>query len=816
MAEFPEIENIKDVEISEQVKKLFLDYSMSVIVARAIPSVSDGLKPVQRRIIYSMYLSGRTHDKPFVKSVRAVGDTLGRFHPHGDSSVYGAMVRLAQPFSMRYPLIDGHGNFGSLDGDEAAAYRYTEVRLTKLSSQLVRDIEFDVVKFMSNYDGMNQEPVELPARFPNLLVNGSSGIAVGMATNIPPHNLTETIDAVIALAKNPNLTINEIMQYLHGPDFPTGGIILGIAGIKRAYETGTGSIIIRSKYHFEQDNKKKVIVIDEIPYGVNKAELVKSISLLAKETIDGITKINDESNIKGIRIAIHIRVDCIPEIILNKLFSLTKLQTSFSIIFLCLKHNIPKIMPIKTILNSYLDHQIEVITKRTLFLKNRDNHRKNIINGLFIAIKNINNVIKIISSGTTFEEIEQQLSKTYNLSNEQIQAILSMTLKRLSGLEQEKLLEELSDIKERLLSYENILKNRDNKIKVIIDELEEIKREFGDNRRTEITDINWEINEEDMIPQRDIVVAITEKGYIKRTDLDLFRQQNVGGIGSKGMNVTDDDVIKLFINANTHSNLLFFSSIGKVYRIKGYKIQEGNKTSKGIPVQNFFDLNKEKHEKIVSIVKQDDTKNLTFVTKNGLIKQTKLKEYQRINKTGKIAIKLNDNDDLFDVKCTDGNNLICLITKYGKAVVFDSQSLRTTARNTKGVKGVKLSNKDDEVIGFCTSSEGTTILVITENGYGKMTDIGKYKVTRRPARGVKTIKITKKNGFLVSAKIVHGNEDLMAITTKGTVIRVTLSDLKLMNRVAQGTRLIDLKNYKQAQKVSSVTIYSEENDILNN
>ena len=798
---------INNIEISKKVQKSFLDYAMSVIVSRAIPNVFDGLKPVQRRIIYSMYTSGYTNDKPYKKSVRVIGEVLGRFHPHGDTAVYGALVRMAQPFSMRYVLVDGHGNFGSIDGDEAAAHRYTEARLTKLSLQLVRDIEYNVVDFVSNYDGIDQEPIFLPSRFPNLLVNGSSGIAVGMATNIPPHNLREVIDAVISLAKNPDLTISEIMQKLKGPDFPTGGIILGNEGIKKAYETGTGTIIIRSKHHFEKDNKKNIIVIDEIPYGVNKSELVKTISVLAKETIDGITRINDESNIKGIRIAISIRSDSIPEIILNKLFSLTKLQTSFSIIFLCLKNNEPKVMTIKSILSSYLEHQVNIITRRTIFLEKKDNDRKSIILGLFTAIDNINEIIEIIKNSSTSEEATKKISEFYKLKENQVQAILSMTLKRLTGLEKNKLSEELKEIEKRLLIYKNILENEKNKIDVVIKELEEIKEKFGDERKTDILEIESKIDEESMIPNKNIIVAITESGYLKRTDLSEFRKQNVGGVGSKGMTINEDDTIKLFIQVNTHDDLLFFSSEGKVYRFKGYKIPDGSKNTKGIPAQNFFNLDKTKQEIIVSIIKQNNNEKLTFVTKKGLIKQTKFEEYIKINKGGKIAIKLNDNDNLLDVKCTDGNSLICLATRKGKAVVFNENVLRTTSRNTIGVKGIKLE-KDDVVVGFCTSLEGKNILAVTEKGYGKITNLEEYRITKRNAKGIKVAKITDKNGYLVAIKTVLGDEDLMVITNKGMVIRFSMKRLRLLSRVTQGIRFINLK---QGQKISSVAVCLNEN-----
>ena len=803
-------QEIIDVEISKKVKKSFLDYAMSVIISRAIPDVYDGLKPVQRRIIYSMYTSGFTYDKPYKKSVRVIGDVLSRFHPHGDSAVYEALVRLAQPFSMRYTLVDGHGNFGSIDGDEAAAHRYTEARLTKLSVQLVRDIEYNVVNFITNYDGIDLEPVVLPSRFPNLLVNGSSGIAVGMATNIPPHNLVETINAVIALAKNPNLTVDEIMQILHGPDFPTGGIILGFDGIKEAYATGTGSVIVRAKTHFENDNKRTIIVVDEIPYKINKSELVKNISSLVKENIiDGITKINDESNMNGIRIAIHVRSDCIPEIILNKLFSLTKLQTSFNIIFLCLEKNMPKIMPIKTILNSYLEYQIEIITNRTIFLKKRDEERKNIILGLFVVIDNTNEIIELIKKSTTAEEAAKKISEIYALNENQVQAILSMTLRRLTGLEKNKLTEELKEIEIKLSEYDHILENRENKIQVITKELLEISDKFGDKRKTDILNIDSKIDEESMIPNNQIVIIITNSGYLKRTDLNIFRTQRIGGTGAKGMVVHDDDVIKISIQANMHDNLLFFSSKGKVYRFKAYKIPDGSKNAKGIPAQNFFNLDKNEKETIVSLVKEiNGNNNLTFVTKKGLVKQTKSAEFNKINSNGKIAIKLNSNDSLFDVKYTDGNSLICLATKNGKFVCFNETDLHTVSRNAKGVMGISMAD-NDVIVGFCTSLEGNDIISVTENGYGKITNIDKYRVTKRKAKGIKTIKITNKNGYLVAVKAVNKKDDLIVITNKGVMIRFLLKNLRSMGRTTQGVRIIKLK---PGQKISSIVVCANEDE----
>ena len=797
--------NLREVDISEQVKSSFLDYSMSVIFARAIPDVRDGLKPVQRRIIYSMYNSGITPDKPYKKCARIVGDVMGKFHPHGNDAIYGAVVRLAQDFSMREPLIDGHGNFGSIDGDEPAAYRYTEARLAKLALQMVRDIDYDVVDFVDNYDGADKEPVVLPSRFPNLLINGSSGIAVGMATNIPPHNLSEVIDAVIAIAKNPDLKIDEIMKIMPGPDFPTGGIILDCdGGIKKAYETGVGSITVRSKCFIEETDKKKVIIIEEIPYGVNKAKLIESIISLARnKVIEGITNIHDESNIDGIRVVISIRHDCIPEIILNKLYKLTQLQLKFGAIFLCLENNVPKVLPINKILNDYIEYQITIISRRTKFLLKNIQDRKHIVFGLLKAIENINDIVETIKKNNTSEDTLKNLIEKFNLSELQAQAILEMKLKRLIGLESKKLNDELTEIENKIKKYNYILESRNNKLEVIFEELNEIKNKFSNARKTLISKDSSNIDEESLIPKQNIVIILTQNSYIKRMPIDIFKIQNRGGVGVKGTILNENDFIKIFIYTKTHENLFLFSNKGKVYRIKGYQIPDCSKISKGIPVQNL--LNLEKNEKIMSIIDLSNCSYnnsfLTFFTKNGLIKRTSIHEFDSIRNNGKIAIKLRENDQLIDVKHTNGDCLISMTSANGRVVIFEEKKVKTTSRNSFGVKGINVCGT--YVISANTSLEGNNILTITENGYGKMTELKKYRLTNRGAKGVLTLKVTKKTGPLVSTKIVNGDEDLMIINNNGVIIRTSITQISLINRNTQGVRIIRLdKN----QKVSSLTI----------
>lgn len=804
------VAGLEDVDINDQVQSAFLDYAMSVIVARAIPDVRDGMKPVHRRIVYSMFESGTTPDKPHKKCARIVGDVMGKYHPHGDAAIYGAVVRLAQPFAMRNILVDGHGNFGSIDGDEPAAYRYTEARLAKLALQMVRDIDCDVVDFMDNYDGVDQEPTVLPSRFPNLLVNGSSGIAVGMATNIPTHNLGEAIDATIAIAKNPDMTALDVMSIMPGPDFPTGATILGRGGIKDAYETGTGSIVIRSKCHVEENEStgRKRIIIEEIPYGVNKARLIEAIAGLVREkTIEGITNIRDESNKEGIRVVIDVRHDCIPEVILNHLYKLTQLQTSFGIIFLCLENGAPKVLPVTSILKDYLEHQIQVVARRTKFLLKKDEDRKHIVLGLLKAVDNIDNIVKDIRASETPEEAMATLMNKYDLSEPQTQAILAMTLRRLTGLEKKKLDDELAELEKHIKEYKRILESRDNQIEVVIKELTEVKEKFADERRTQISDSLGDIDDESLIPQQDIVVVLTQNGYLKRMTTDTFRTQNRGGRGVKGATVADVDLIKLLLHTKTHTDLLFFSNKGKVYRTRGYKVPEGGRISKGIPVQNL--LNLEKEERIMSIIDLEDglgqTGFLTFFTKNGLVKRTAIEEYLSIRQNGKIAIGLREGDQLLDVKHTNGECILGMSSAKGKMVNFPEQSVRSMGRTATGVKGMNVTGTF--VVSASTSLEGNVILAITQNGYGKMTELSEYRQTNRGTKGVLTLNTTQKNGRLIATKAVKGDEDLMVITTGGIVIRVPIQQIKISGRNTQGVRVIRLE---EKHKVSSVTIITHD------
>ena len=804
------VPGLQEVDIADQVQGAFLDYAMSVIVARALPDVRDGMKPVHRRIIYSMYESGTTPDKPHKKCARIVGDVMGKYHPHGDSAIYGAVVRLAQPFAMRKVLIDGHGNFGNIDGDEAAAYRYTEARLDKLALQLVRDIDCDVVDFMDNYDGVDQEPTVLPSRFPNLLVNGGSGIAVGMATNIPTHNLGEVIDATIAVAKNPDITPLEIMQIMPGPDFPTGASILGRQGIKDAYETGSGSIVIRAKTHIEENEKsgKKRIIVDEIPYGVNKARLCETIASLARDkVIDGITNIADETNKEGIRVVIDVRHDCIPEVILNHLYKLTQLQTTFGAIFLCLENNAPKVLPINIILKDYLEHQIEVVTRRTKFLLKKDEDRKHIVLGLLKAIDIIDDVVNIIRHSDSPEEATATLMNKFEFTEAQTQAILAMTLRRLTGLEKKKLDDEKSGLEANIAKYNHILETRDNVIEVVVKELTEIKDKFSDDRRTEILDSSGDIDDESLIPEQDIVVVITQNGYCKRMTSDTFRTQNRGGRGVKGATVGDQDLIKLLLHTKTHTDLLFFSNKGKVYRTRGYKVPVGGRQSKGIPVQNL--LNLEKEEKIMAIIDLHDGHQeegfLTFFTRNGLVKRTQISEYLSIRQNGKIAVGLRDGDSLLDVKHTNGSCIIGMSSAKGKRVAFNETDVRPMGRTATGVKG--MNTNGSYVVSATTSLEGNIILAITSNGYGKMTEANEYRLTKRGTKGVLTLNTTQKNGRLITTEAVKGDEDLMIITSGGIVIRIPINQIKISGRATQGVRVIRLE---EKHKVSSVTILPHE------
>ena len=815
------IPGLIDRDISDEVKTAFLDYSMSVIVSRAIPDVRDGFKPVQRRIIYGMNESGMQPNKPYKKCARIVGDVMGKYHPHGDSALYGTLVRLAQPFSLRYTLVDGHGNFGSIDGDEAAAMRYTEARMNKLSLELVRDINCDTVNFVANYDGTEVEPEVLPCRFPNLIVNGSQGIAVGMATNMAPHNLSETIDAVIAVAKNPELTPAEIMQnYLPGPDFPSGGIILGRQGILDAYTTGQGTITIRSKYHIEEmDNGKSRIVVTEIPYQVNKAALVENIGTLVRDkVIDGIVDVRDESNKEGIRVVIEIRKDCIPEVVANNLLKHTALQTNFGIINLCLEDGAPKILGIAALLKDYIEFQISVLTRRTKFLLKRDSDRLHIVEGLILAHDNIDEVIHIIRDSKNDEESSARLNERFGLSQPQCDAILAMTLRRLQGMEQDKLMAEKHSLETNIAEYSRLLSSRDNIVDLMIKELSEIKDKFGDSRLTEISDDAADIENEDLIPQKNIIVALTKNGYIKRVDDDTFSAQHRGGRGITGMKTVGGDIVKLIKHTKTHTDILFFTTLGKVYRLRGYQIPDSGRIGKGMPAQNFLNLDKE--EKVVSIVPCDDYPEdnyLFFISKNGVVKRTSLKMFESIHSNGKIAVGLKEGDDLFDVKRTDGHAVVSLASDNGKLCSFYEDEVRDMGRTAAGVKGMNLDD-GSIIVGATTSLEGDKILVLTNKGFGKIsyakdTEVTMedgttrtydgYRLTSRGAKGVLTIKTTTKTGVLCAVRAVNGDEDLLVVTQSGIVIRTPISEIKIAGRNTQGVKIIAVD---EKTKVASIAI----------
>jgi DNA gyrase subunit A len=774
-------------------------------VARAIPDVRDGLKPVHRRIIYGMNELGMQSDKPYKKCARIVGDVMGKYHPHGDQAIYSTLVRMAQPFSLRYTLVDGHGNFGSIDGDEAAAMRYTEARMGKMAMEMVRDINSDTVDFVDNYDGTEKEPVVLPSRFPNLLVNGSSGIAVGMATNMPPHNLREVISAIKAIAINPTISVLELMgNHISGPDFPTGGLILGKGGIRQAYETGNGSITIRSKASIEdRENGKKRIIITEIPYQVNKASMIEAIAGLVKEKIiEGITDLRDESNKDGIRVVIELRRDVIPEVILNQLYKNTQLQVSFGIINLSLVRGEPKILPLVPLLQNYLDHQVVVIKRRTQYLLTKAEERIHIVLGFIIGIENIDEVIRIIRASETTDAARETLSSRFGLSERQTREIVDMPLRRLGGMERKKLQDEKNDLETKITSYRLLLDNHQLVIDLIIKELDEVDAKFGDVRKTEISNDLSTIDDEDLIPEEEIVVTLTTNGYIKRMDPDTFRTQIRGGRGVKGMDTNQNDIVNIILHAKTHTDLLFFSNLGKVYRIRGYQVPEYARTGKGLPIVNL--LNLDKNEKIQSIISVDEYKEnnyLLFTTTHGIVKRTEVMEFASIRQNGKIAISLREGDELFEVKHTDGNQLIGIASSNGKMVKFHENEVRDMGRNASGVKGMNVDK--GEVVGVTMSSEGKNILVITEKGYGKMSLAEDYRQTKRGAKGVSTIHTTEKNGRIVAMRAVSGLEDLMIITLSGMVIRLSLTSLRVMSRNTQGVRVIRLD---EDQKASSIAI----------
>lgn len=807
-------DKLKEVDISKEMRKSFLDYSMSVIVDRALPDVRDGLKPVHRRILHAMNELGIVASKPFKKSARIVGEVIGKYHPHGDTAVYDAMVRMAQDFSYRYMLVQGHGNFGSMDGDGAAAMRYTEARMSKIAMELLRDINKNTVDFGPNYDGEETEPKVMPARFPNLIVNGAVGIAVGMATNIPPHNLTETIDATFAVMDDPDITVMELMDnYIKGPDFPTGGIILGRSGIRQAYETGRGSIITRSKYHVEEmGNGKNLIVVTEIPYQVNKANLISKIADLVREKqVDGITYLNDESNRDGIRIVIELRKDVQVEVVMNQLFRLTSLQTSFGVNMLALVNGAPKQMGIKEMLQHYVDHQIDVVVRRTQFDLKKAEDRAHILEGLRIALDHIDEIIRLIRESQNDAEARSGLMERFKLTEIQANAILEMRLRRLTGLERDKIENEYQELLKTIADLKDILANHSRVIQIIKDELTEVKNRFGDPRRTEISEADYSMEDEDLIPVEDVVITMTTNGYIKRMPIDTYRTQNRGGRGVKGMSVNEDDIVELLTTMSTHDYLMLFTNLGKVYRMKGYKIPSAGRTAKGLPVVNLLNLDKEeKVRALVPVNPESESEYLLFVTQNGLVKRTPMSEFDSIRQNGKIAITLRDDDELMGVKETTGDDEIIIAGSNGKAVRFHEDGIRAMGRTASGVKGFNVDGS--VVVGVATSRDGTHLLAVSENGYGKRTAIEEYRLTTRGAKGVKTINITQKTGDLVSVRAVNGDEDVMIITNTGIIIRIAVENIGIYSRNTQGVKLINVGEDESVAKIAIVDKEEEAED----
>lgn len=824
MAETPNSQ-VKEINISHEMKTSFLDYAMSVIVSRALPDVRDGLKPVHRRILYAMHDLGIHADKPYKKSARIVGDVIGKYHPHGDSAVYETMVRMAQDFNYRYMLVDGHGNFGSVDGDSAAAMRYTESRMSKISMELLRDLNKDTIDFQDNYDGEEREPAVLPARFPNLLVNGSSGIAVGMATNIPPHQLGEIIDGVLAISRDPEITIQELMEIIPGPDFPTGGIIMGRSGIRKAYETGRGSITIRGKVEIEtKSNGKEVIIVNELPYQVNKAKLVERIAELHRDKkIEGITDLRDESDRKGMRIVIEVRKDANANVLLNNLYKQTSLQTSFGINTLALVNGHPKVLNLKQCLVYYLDHQIVVIRRRTEFELRKAEARAHILDGLRIALDNLDAVISLIRGSQTTDIAREGLMTQFNLSEKQAQAILDMRLQRLTGLEREKIEEEYQSLVKLIAELKEILADEEKVLEIIREELTEIKERFNDKRRTEIQTGGIEnIEDEDLIPRENIVITLTHNGYIKRLPVSTYRAQKRGGRGIQGMGTNEDDFVEHLITTSTHDTILFFTNKGKVYRSKGYEIPEYSRTAKGLPIINLLGVEKgEWVNAIIPVEEFVDDWFLFFTTKEGISKRSPLTSFAHIRNNGLIALNLREGDELISVRMTDGTKHMIIGTKKGMLIRFPETDVRSMGRTATGVKGITLDS-DDEVVGMEVLEENNSVLIVTKNGYGKRTPAEEYRIQGRGGKGIKTCHVTEKNGSLVSVRAVTGEEDLMLITTGGVLIRIDVAGISTMGRNTQGVKLISIKGDEhdyvatvaKVEKEEEVSEETDETDVI--
>ena len=802
-------DRLEENNIVSEIESSFIEYSMSVIISRALPDLRDGLKPVHRRIIYDMLENGLTPDKKHRKSATIVGDVMGKYHPHGDSSIYEAMVRMAQDFNYRYLLVDGHGNFGNIEYPRAAAYRYTESKLAKISMELLRDINKNTVNFVPNYDDSTEEPEVLPSRFPNILVNGTMGIAVGMATNIPPHNLGEVIDGCIAYIDNPEITTEELMQYVKGPDFPTGGIILGNSGIKKAYETGRGSITIRSKATIEEKNGRHYIVIEEVPYGVNTLDLKQKVAdLVHNKVLEGITDYHTDLK-DGIKITITLKKDANPQVVLNNLYKHTAFQTTFGIIFLMLDKGVPRTLGLKDIISKYVDYQQEIIIRRTQFELDKAEKRVHILEGYQIVFDNIDEVIKIIKESKADGEAKLKLMERFGLTEAQTDNILEMKLRRLTGLEREKIEEELNALKLEIERLRGILADNNKVLGIIKDEMTEIKNKYGDERRTKIdmTAVDY-IEDESLIPEENILVVLTNKGYIKRTTSDTFKSQNRGGVGIKGMSTNDEDFVEHMINLSTHDYILFFTDKGKVYRLKGYEIPEFSRQSKGIPIVNLLQVEKdERVNAVIQMSREEECKYLLFATEGGVVKKTLISEFANIRNSGKICISLRENDKLIDVKKTTGNDLVLLGSDSGRMVKFNEDEIRVMGRTASGVRGISLDGSKcicSEIV-----KEDDTILLVTEKGYGKQTKVSEYRQTRRGSKGVKAMNITEKNGNLVSVKIVYEGKELVIMTNSGMTMRMPLEQISLLGRVTQGLRLINLKDN---QKVSTISLVDKEEE----
>lgn len=806
-------DRILKIDINQEMQSAYIDYSMSVIVARALPDVRDGFKPVHRRVLFGMDKLGNTSDKPYKKSARIVGDVLGKYHPHGDSSVYYALVRMAQPWSLRYPLVDGQGNFGSVDGDSPAAMRYTEARLSRIAEETLRDIEKDTVDFTPNFDNTLEEPTVLPTRIPQLLVNGASGIAVGMATNMPPHNLSESIDASVALIDNRDITIEELMQYIKAPDFPTGGIIYGYAGVKDAFETGRGRIVIRAKAEIEVDSStgRESIIVSEIPYAVNKSELIKKIADLVEEKrLEGISNINDESDRAGMRIVIEVKKDANASVVLNKLFKMTDLQSSFSVNNIALVHGRPQTLNLKQLLEAFVDHRHEVVLRRTRFDLAKAEERAHILEGLIIASDHIDEVIKIVRASQTREEARTRLMERFSLSDKQAQAIVDMRIGQLTGLDQDKLRNEYADIEKMIAYYHQILSDDAVCMKVVKDELIEIKEKYGDERKTEIVYSSEEFNAEDFYADDEMIITISHMGYIKRTPLSDFRAQNRGGVGAKGSNTREEDFIEYIYPASMHNYMLFFTQKGKCYWLKVYEIPEGTKNSKGRAIQNMLNIDSDdKVNAFIRVKRLQDPEynmshNLLFCTRKGIIKKTKLEAYSRPRQNGVNAITIREDDQVIQVRLTTGDSQIVIANRHGRAIRFHESAVREMGRNATGVKGMTLDNDDDAVVGMiCVNDpEKETIMVVSEQGYGKRSLIEDYRITNRGGKGVKTLNITDKTGYLVAIKCVTDENDLVIINKSGITLRMKVADVRVMGRATQGVRLINLE--KRNDEIASV------------